>query len=67
MVNLDPFATQEATLSLDLAALGFGASQPLDVHDELTGQDFHWTGPHPYVRLDPHQQPGHVLAVGARP
>jgi starch synthase (maltosyl-transferring) len=67
VVNLDPFATQEATLSLDLAALGFGASQPLDVHDELTGQDFHWTGPHPYVRLDPHQQPGHVLAVGARP
>jgi starch synthase (maltosyl-transferring) len=32
------------------------------VHDEITGEDWHW-GQHNYVRLDPGAEPAHVLTV----
>jgi len=34
----------------------------LAVHEEITGQDWHW-GQHNYVRLDPYVEPAHVLTV----
>jgi starch synthase (maltosyl-transferring) len=63
IANLDPHQWHEATLSLDMPALGLGWDETFDVRDELTGQTFRWTGAHPYVRLDPGETPGHVLAV----
>ena len=64
VVNLDPVNWHEATVSLDLAALGI-ASGTFDVHDELTGETYTW-GEQAYVRLDPAVQPGHVFEVRAR-
>jgi len=61
VVNLDPDTWHEATLSLDLDELGVTEST-FEVHDELTGTSYTW-GEHPYVRLDPAQQPGHVFEV----
>ncbi len=61
VVNLDPDQVQEDTLSLDLAALGLAYEEAFEAHDELTGASFTWRGARPYVRLDPAEQPGHVL------
>jgi starch synthase (maltosyl-transferring) len=66
VVNLDPFNTREATLWLDLGALGLRDNQYYEVHDELSGQSWVWHGAANYVRLDPAVQPGHVFAVRPR-
>jgi starch synthase (maltosyl-transferring) len=52
VVNLDPFAAQEAVLSLDMPALGRDWDATFAVRDELTSEEYRW-GRHPYVRLDP--------------
>jgi starch synthase (maltosyl-transferring) len=62
VVNLDPHNWHEATLSLDLAELGVAPGSSFVVHDELSGASYTWNE-HPYVRLDPAQQPGHVFEV----
>ena len=59
--SLNPTATVEAQVSLDLGALGMAAGQRFDVRDELTGSDFSW-GEANYVRLWP-SQPAHILHV----
>jgi starch synthase (maltosyl-transferring) len=65
VVNLDPDETQEATLHLDLSAVGVAEWGPFSAHDELTGETYEWEGPSNYVRLDPGTgQVGHVLALG---
>jgi starch synthase (maltosyl-transferring) len=65
VVNLDPDHVQEDTLTLDLGALGLPYDEAYEAHDELTGATFTWQGAHPYVRLDPADQPGHVLHLRA--
>ncbi|MDP8993109.1 MAG: alpha-1,4-glucan--maltose-1-phosphate maltosyltransferase [Actinomycetota bacterium] len=62
VVNLDPYATHECTLGLDLGHLGVPWDEPFEVFDELSGQSFTWHGPTPYVRLRP-DQAAHVLHV----
>jgi starch synthase (maltosyl-transferring) len=61
VVNLDPRHTQEATLGLDLAALGIPWDRTYEAYDEITGNTFTWHGTNPYVRLDPWHQPAHIL------
>jgi starch synthase (maltosyl-transferring) len=60
VVNLDPYAPHDDVLALDLPALGFDWGETYEAHDELTGATYTWTGPNPYVRLDP-DLPAHVL------
>jgi starch synthase (maltosyl-transferring) len=62
VVNLDPHAARETMVHLDLPALGLDWHDSLAVHDEVTGQDWHW-GQHNYVRLDPYVEPAHLLTV----
>ncbi|WP_151082793.1 alpha-1,4-glucan--maltose-1-phosphate maltosyltransferase [Nocardioides cynanchi] len=62
VVNLDPHGARETMVHLDLPALGLDWHDSLAVHDEITGQDWHW-GQHNYVRLDPGVEPAHVLTV----
>ncbi len=64
VVNLDPHAARETTVHLDLPALGFDWDDTFDVRDEINGETWQW-GQHNYVRLDPHVEPAHVLAVQA--
>jgi starch synthase (maltosyl-transferring) len=63
VVNLDPFAAHDDTLSLDLGRLGLPWDLPYEAYDELTGTTYTWTGSTPYVRLDPLLQPAHVLSL----
>jgi starch synthase (maltosyl-transferring) len=60
VVNLDPHRTVEATVSLDLSALGLGWDDRFTVRDELTGAVFQW-GRDNYIRLDPRVQSAHLL------
>ena len=62
VVNLDPHATQQASLQLDMPTLGFGWRDVMEAHDEVTGQTF-WWGERPYVRLDPDFEPAHILTI----
>ena len=62
VINLDPHGARETVVHLDLPALGLDWHDSLAVHDEITGQDWHW-GQHNYVRLDPGVEPAHVLTV----
>jgi starch synthase (maltosyl-transferring) len=66
VVNLDPHHTHEATLSLDLGALGVGYESGCEAIDELTGSTFVWNGPNPYVRLSP-ELPAHICRIRERP
>ncbi|MFS8204930.1 alpha-amylase, partial [Streptomyces sp. CWNU-52B] len=50
------------TVSLDMPRLGYDWHETVPVHDELTGETYHW-GRTNYVRLTPGQQPAHVLTV----
>ena len=63
VVNLDPHHAHEATTWLDLGALGVTSDRPFEVYDELGGGTYTWQGPVNYVRLDPAQQPAHILHV----
>jgi starch synthase (maltosyl-transferring) len=65
VVNLDPHSVREATVHLDLAALGLPADAQFAVHDLLgDGASFSWAA-HNYVRLDPFVEPAHLFAVDA--
>jgi starch synthase (maltosyl-transferring) len=60
VANLDPYQRREATVWLDLPALG--VDREFIVTDELTGESYRW-GYANYVRLDPATRPAHVFSV----
>ncbi|MEV7431122.1 alpha-1,4-glucan--maltose-1-phosphate maltosyltransferase [Nocardioides sp. NPDC092400] len=62
VINLDPHATRETMVHLDLPAMGMEHGESFVVHDEITGADWSWSQ-HNYVRLDPYHEPAHVLTV----
>ncbi|HEY5834029.1 alpha-1,4-glucan--maltose-1-phosphate maltosyltransferase [Streptomyces sp.] len=66
VVNLDPFHTQEATVSLNMPELGLSWHESFPVRDELTGETYHW-GSANYVRLEPGRAPAHVLSLRPSP
>ncbi|MGN9785684.1 alpha-1,4-glucan--maltose-1-phosphate maltosyltransferase [Nonomuraea sp. ZG12] len=66
VINLDPHHTHEATVELDLPAIGLDWNAEFVVDDELSGESYRWRQSN-YVRLDPHIQPAHILTVRASP
>ncbi|MGW5361264.1 maltotransferase domain-containing protein [Actinopolymorpha pittospori] len=62
VVNLDPHAPHESTVSLTMPDLGLDWSDTFIVRDEITGESWRW-GQHNYVRLDPAHQSAHILAL----
>jgi starch synthase (maltosyl-transferring) len=62
VVNLDPHGTRASTVHLNMPALGLDWHDTFTVHDLLSGATFRW-GADNYVRLDPHDQPAHLLHV----
>ncbi|MDQ3953607.1 MAG: alpha-1,4-glucan--maltose-1-phosphate maltosyltransferase [Actinomycetota bacterium] len=63
VVNLNPVHWAEATVHLDLDALGIDPAHPFRVHDLISDQTYLWHGSHNYVRLDPFEEPAHVFRV----
>jgi starch synthase (maltosyl-transferring) len=66
VVNLDPHQTREATVWLDMPALGMDSRDGFTVTDELTGESFRW-GQANYVRLDPAVRVAHIFTVTRDP
>ncbi len=64
VVNTDPHQLREATVWLDLPALGMDPGADFVVHDEISGQTYRW-GQANYVRLDPAVEPAHIFQVKA--
>ncbi|MFI6499254.1 alpha-1,4-glucan--maltose-1-phosphate maltosyltransferase [Nonomuraea typhae] len=64
VINLDPHNTHEATVELDLPALGLDWNAEFVVDDELTGESYRWRQQN-YVRLDPQIHPAHIFTVRA--
>jgi starch synthase (maltosyl-transferring) len=62
-VNVDPTRAQEGMVHVPLDALGISPTTVFPVTDLLTGAQFQWRGARNYVRLDPIQEPAHVLRV----
>ncbi len=60
VVTMNPHQTREATVWLDMPALGVDGE--FTVTDELTGESWRW-GQANYVRLDPAARPAHIFAV----
>ncbi|MCU1656861.1 MAG: alpha amylase catalytic region [Pseudonocardiales bacterium] len=60
--TVNPHEMREATVTLDLEALGMDWDSGFTAHDLLTDAEYQW-GEHNYVRLDPHAQPAHIFAV----
>jgi starch synthase (maltosyl-transferring) len=63
VVNLDPFHTQDAFVTVPLEDFGLSEWEPYQVHDLLTGERFHWTGRRNFVRLNPGERSAHVFRV----
>ena len=63
VVNLDPNGWHEATLFLDLGALGIDHGSSFEAYDEVTRSAYTWTGDRQYIRLDPGSVPGHVFHI----
>ena len=66
VVNLDPHQPREATVRLDMPALGVDYRSQFVVTDELTGESYQW-GQVNYVRLDPATAPAHIFTVTPGP
>ncbi|MEZ0074376.1 starch synthase (maltosyl-transferring) [Planotetraspora sp. GP83] len=62
VVNLDPHNTREATVRLDMPALGLDWQAEFVVDDELSGESYRWRQAN-YVRLDPHVNPAHIFTL----
>jgi starch synthase (maltosyl-transferring) len=62
VVNLNPFNVSEATIALDMPALGVDWGAQLEVTDLLSGTRYTF-GQYNYVRLDPHVEPAHIFVI----
>ncbi|WP_194293194.1 alpha-1,4-glucan--maltose-1-phosphate maltosyltransferase [Actinomadura macrotermitis] len=66
VVTLNPHQAREATVHLDLPALGLAPDAEFAVTDELSGEEYTWRQAN-YVRLDPHVQPAHIFTLRRNP
>jgi starch synthase (maltosyl-transferring) len=62
VANVDPHGVRETLVRLDLPSIGLEPGSRYDVTDAVTGQTWTW-GDVNYVRLDPFNEPVHILSV----
>jgi starch synthase (maltosyl-transferring) len=62
IANLDPHATRETYVHLDMPALGLRPGDGFVAHDLVTGASWHW-GEHNFVRLGPDSEPVHIIHI----
>jgi len=62
VVTLNAFSAEQGTLWLDMGALAMDPEDRFTVHDEVTGEEYHW-GQSNYVRIEPGRAVAHILAL----
>jgi starch synthase (maltosyl-transferring) len=62
IANLDPHATRETHVHLDMGALGLNQGENFVAHDLITGASWNW-GENNFVRLGPDGEPVHIIHV----
>ncbi len=62
VANLDPHATRETWVHLDLGAMGMASWSTFDAHDHITNQTWQWRQDN-WVRLGPDSEPVHIITV----
>jgi starch synthase (maltosyl-transferring) len=62
VANLDPHATRETWVHLDMEALGMATWSTFDAHDHMTNQTWEWRQDN-FVRLGPDSEPVHIIHV----
>jgi starch synthase (maltosyl-transferring) len=62
VANVDPHGARETLVHLDLTSIGLAPATTYEVTDAVTGQTWTW-GDVNYVRLDPFDEPVHILSV----
>jgi len=67
VVNTDPHSAQWTYVHVPIEEMGIEPDESYVVHDLLTGARYTWRGVRNYVRLDPAEQPGHLLLVERSP
>lgn len=60
IVSLNAFGPEQATIWLDMEALGMADYDRFWVRDEITGDEYQW-GQANYVRIDPNRSVAHIL------
>ena len=62
VVNLDPRNAQEATVTVDMRAIGRHPGESYSVQDTITGSAYHWSERN-FVRLEPLRDVAHVFVL----
>ncbi|MEW1954050.1 alpha-1,4-glucan--maltose-1-phosphate maltosyltransferase [Terrabacter sp. NPDC080008] len=62
VANLDPHASRETWVHLDMEALGMATWSTFDAHDHITNQTWEWRQDN-FVRLGPDSEPVHIIHV----
>ncbi|WP_374970047.1 alpha-1,4-glucan--maltose-1-phosphate maltosyltransferase [Terrabacter sp. BE26] len=62
VANLDPHASRETWVHLDMEALGMASWSSFDAHDHITNQTWEWRQDN-FVRLGPDSEPVHIIHV----
>ncbi|MDY5840057.1 MAG: alpha-1,4-glucan--maltose-1-phosphate maltosyltransferase, partial [Corynebacterium camporealensis] len=62
VVNLDPRNPQEATVDIDMAAIGRNPGEVYTVQDVITGAAYSWSNRN-FVRLEPLRDVAHVFIL----
>lgn len=63
VINLSPHYIHSGWVELSWEDLGLPASQPLQMHDQLTDMRFPWHGNKNYVQLNPNILPAHIFRI----
>ena len=66
VVNVDPHRARETIVHLDMPELGLDWDATFTAYDEIGDRTWAWRE-HNYVRLDPHDEPAHVVVVRGEP
>jgi starch synthase (maltosyl-transferring) len=61
VVNLDPFQAHETMIHFLLDDFALPQEEQYEAHDLVSGERYFWTGGSQYVRLDPLNEPAHII------
>jgi len=62
VVNLNPHGAEQGNIWLDMPAIGHDWHDQFTVHDEVSGEQYHW-GRSNFVRLEPWRAVAHILVL----